>query len=53
MGSENMRDCIIVGAGISGLGVAARLAMQGKDILVLEKAQRVGGTRPPCTGAVT
>ena len=39
-----MRDCIIIGAGISGLGVAARLAMQGKDILVLEKAQRVGGT---------
>lgn len=39
-----MHDCIIIGAGISGLGVAARLAMQGKDVLVLEKAQRVGGT---------
>jgi oxygen-dependent protoporphyrinogen oxidase len=39
-----MHDCIIIGAGISGLGVAARLAMQEKDILVLERAQHVGGT---------
>jgi oxygen-dependent protoporphyrinogen oxidase len=39
-----MHDCIIIGAGISGLGVAARLAMQEKDVLVLERAQHVGGT---------
>jgi oxygen-dependent protoporphyrinogen oxidase len=39
-----MHDSIIIGAGISGLGVAARLAMQGNDVLVLEKALHVGGT---------
>jgi oxygen-dependent protoporphyrinogen oxidase len=39
-----MYDCIIIGAGISGLSVAARLAMQEKDVLVLERAQHVGGT---------
>jgi oxygen-dependent protoporphyrinogen oxidase len=39
-----MYDCIVIGAGISGLSVAARLAMQGKEVLVLEKAPRVGGT---------
>jgi oxygen-dependent protoporphyrinogen oxidase len=42
--SHRLHDCLIIGAGISGLGVAARLAMQGKDVLVLEKAACVGGT---------
>jgi oxygen-dependent protoporphyrinogen oxidase len=39
-----MHDCIIIGAGISGLSVATWLARQGKDVLVLEKTERVGGT---------
>jgi oxygen-dependent protoporphyrinogen oxidase len=39
-----MYDCIIIGAGISGLSVAAGLSMRGKEVLVLDKASRVGGT---------
>jgi oxygen-dependent protoporphyrinogen oxidase len=39
-----MHDCIIIGAGISGLSVAAWLDQKGKDVRVLEKASRVGGT---------
>lgn len=39
-----MYDCIVIGAGISGLGVAAELVMQGASVLVLERAARVGGT---------
>jgi phytoene dehydrogenase-like protein len=44
--SECMRleyDAIVVGAGISGLCVAALLAKAKKRVLVLEKAGRVGG----------
>jgi len=36
-------DVIVVGAGISGLCVAALLARANKRVLVLEKAARVGG----------
>jgi oxygen-dependent protoporphyrinogen oxidase len=39
-----MHDCIIIGAGISGLSVAAWLDLQAKDVRVLEKAAHVGGT---------
>jgi oxygen-dependent protoporphyrinogen oxidase len=39
-----MYDCIVIGAGISGLGVAAQLVMQDASVLVLERAARVGGT---------
>lgn len=36
-------DCIVVGAGVSGLVFAARMASGGQRILVLEAADRVGG----------
>lgn len=36
-------DCIVVGAGASGLVAAARMARAGRQVLVLEAAQRVGG----------
>jgi len=36
-------DVIIIGAGISGLTVAHKLARAGKDVLVLEEAPRAGG----------
>jgi phytoene dehydrogenase-like protein len=37
-------DVIIIGAGLGGLGCAARLAGQGRRVLVLEKNNHVGGT---------
>jgi monoamine oxidase len=36
-------DAIIVGAGLSGLVCATRLAAAGKDVLVVEASERVGG----------
>jgi len=36
-------DCIVVGAGVSGLVFAARMARGGQRTLVLEAADRVGG----------
>jgi len=37
-------DVIVIGAGISGIGAAIKLAEDGFDFLVLEKADRIGGT---------
>lgn len=37
-------DAIIVGAGIGGLSCAAKLAKNGKKVLVLEKIHHIGGT---------
>lgn len=36
-------DCIVVGAGVSGLVSATRLAQAGRQVLVLEASPRVGG----------
>lgn len=38
-----MPEVIVLGAGISGLTVAHKLARAGKDVVVLEEASRVGG----------
>lgn len=38
-----MPDVIIIGAGISGLTAAHKLAKAGKDVLVLEEESRAGG----------
>ncbi len=38
-----MYDAIIVGAGISGLGLACRLREKNKNFLILEKSAGVGG----------
>ncbi|MCR5856519.1 FAD-dependent oxidoreductase [Mesorhizobium sp. J428] len=38
-----MHDVIIIGAGFTGLSAALELARQGKDVVVLEARDRVGG----------
>ncbi|MGP1683945.1 MAG: FAD-dependent oxidoreductase, partial [Giesbergeria sp.] len=35
-------DCVVVGAGVVGLAVARALAMQGREVLVLEQASAIG-----------
>jgi len=34
---------VVIGAGLSGLAVAARLVTAGRDVLVLEASARAGG----------
>lgn len=35
-------DCVVIGAGVIGLAVARRLAMAGREVLVLEQADAIG-----------
>jgi L-2-hydroxyglutarate oxidase LhgO len=35
-------DCVIVGAGVIGLAIARRLAMAGREVVVLEAAEGIG-----------
>lgn len=37
------REVIVIGAGVAGLTCAKELAAAGKDVLVLEASDRVGG----------
>ena len=41
--SENRFDCIVLGAGVSGLATAWRLTREGLRVLVVEKQKRCGG----------
>lgn len=38
-----MKDCVIIGAGLSGLSAAHHLIENGLDIVVIEKSGQVGG----------
>jgi L-2-hydroxyglutarate oxidase LhgO len=35
-------DCVVIGAGVVGLAVARRLALAGRDVVVLESAEAIG-----------
>ena len=35
-------DCVVVGAGVVGLAVARRLAMAGREVIVLDSAEMIG-----------
>ena len=35
-------DCVVIGAGVVGLAVARRLALGGREVIVLEKAEGIG-----------
>lgn len=41
--SNKTYDCVIVGAGISGISFAHYLAQQGKQVLIVEKNAQIGG----------
>jgi UDP-galactopyranose mutase len=42
-GKKMKYDCIVVGAGLTGLSAARYLANQGKRVLVFERSSRIGG----------
>lgn len=35
-------DCVVIGAGVVGLAIARKLAMEGRDVIVLEEADAIG-----------
>jgi len=35
-------DCVVIGAGVVGLAVARRLAMAGREVVVVERAETIG-----------
>src|ERR1700753_214809 len=35
-------DCVIIGAGVIGLAIARRLALAGREVIVLEAAEGIG-----------
>ncbi len=35
-------DCVVIGAGVVGLAVARRLALAGREVIVVEKAEGIG-----------
>jgi glycine/D-amino acid oxidase-like deaminating enzyme len=41
--TENEYDAIVIGSGISGLGLSAFLAKAGRRVLTLEKTRAIGG----------
>src|ERR1700754_5244877 len=35
-------DCVVVGAGVIGLAIARRLALAGREVIILESAEGIG-----------
>jgi len=44
-------DCVVVGAGVVGLAVARALALQGREVMVLEAADAIGTGTSACACA--
>ena len=42
-GKATLWDCIVIGAGMSGLAASSRLVKAGHRVLVLEARDRIGG----------
>ena len=40
--TENIYDAVIIGAGVIGLAVSRKLALEGKEILIIEEQGQVG-----------
>jgi succinate dehydrogenase/fumarate reductase flavoprotein subunit len=53
MNSQTRYDVIVVGAGGSGLAAAIEAARAGARVLVLEKAEKIGGTTSWSVGSFT
>lgn len=43
-------DCVVVGAGVVGIAVSRALALAGREVIVLDAAERIG-PRPPAATA--
>ena len=35
-------ECVVIGAGVIGLAIARRLAMAGREVVVIEAAEGIG-----------
>ena len=35
-------ECVVIGAGVVGLAIARRLALSGREVIVLEAAEGIG-----------
>src|SRR5450756_1421453 len=42
MESMDRVDCVVIGAGVVGLALARHLALQGREVVVLEAEGRIG-----------
>ena len=40
---KQQHEIVVIGAGLTGLSTAFHLHRQGRDVVILEKADRVGG----------
>jgi phytoene dehydrogenase-like protein len=40
---EHIYDVIVIGAGISGIGASSTLSKAGRDYIILESRDRIGG----------
>ena len=44
-------DCVVIGAGVVGLACARALALKGREVIVLERAEAIGTERYPVSAS--